>query len=77
MLLTTSHYATVYNAKQMAVRPSVYLKVARSAGELCHRNCQLFEGKTFEIKNYCNAINNIRYAGVTIHHPDTNDFGLF
>jgi hypothetical protein len=28
-------------------------------------------------KNYSNLINIIRYAGVTISHTDTNDFGLF
>jgi len=32
------------------------------------------EGKTFAVKTYSDLINIIRYAGVTIFHPDTNDF---
>jgi len=35
------------------------------------------EGKTFAVKTYSVLINIIRYAGVTIFHPDTNDFGFF
>jgi hypothetical protein len=36
-----------------------------------------FEGETFAVKTYSDLINIIRYAGVTIFHPDTYDFGLF
>ena len=58
-------------------------KVVRSNGELCRRNCLFFflylfvEGKTFAVKTYSVLINIIRYAGVTIFHPDTNDFLFF
>jgi hypothetical protein len=42
------------------------------AGTAC-----FFEGKTSAVKTYSDLINIICYAGVSIFHPDTNDFGLF
>lgn len=76
MSLTTSHYATVHNAKQMAVS----ISVPRCLGPLVNYvagTVWLFDVKTFAVKTYSNLINIIRYAGATLFHSDTNDFGLF
>jgi hypothetical protein len=65
----------------MAICPSLFIRwlgplVNYVAGTVCPFFL-FFYGNTFAVKTYSLLINIIRYAGVTIFHPDTNDFGFF
>lgn len=69
----------------MAICPPLFLSwlgpvVNYVAGTVCpffYIIFVLLRGKTFAVKTYSVLINIIRFAGVTIFHPDTNDFGVF